>query len=96
MSIGNSSVGRPPIEELGDAEGLLGGWDAKGDTVVQGEVMDSQDTHSSLIPSLHQPPLHSCIVRLGTGSKIMYQKARALEYSYREQTCDIACGSIIQ
>ena len=28
------------MEELGDAEGLLGGWGAEGDT-VQGEVIDS-------------------------------------------------------
>ena len=30
------------MEELGDAEGLLGGWGAEGDTVVQGEVIDSK------------------------------------------------------
>jgi len=32
----NSSVGRPPMGELDDAEGLLQGWGAEGDT-EQGE-----------------------------------------------------------
>ena len=41
MSIGDGSEGQPLMEELGDAEGLLGGWGAEGDT-VQGEVIDSQ------------------------------------------------------
>ena len=30
------------MEELGDAERLLGGWGAEGDTVVQGEIIDSK------------------------------------------------------
>ena len=40
--IGDSSEVWPPMEELGDAEGLLGGWDAEGDTIVQGEVRGSK------------------------------------------------------
>ena len=36
VSIGDPSVGRLPMEELGDAEGLLGGWGA------EGEVIDSK------------------------------------------------------
>ena len=32
VSTGDGSVVQPPMEELGDAEGLLGGWDAEGDT----------------------------------------------------------------
>ena len=42
MFIGDTSVGRLPVEELGDAERLLGGWGAVGVTVVQGGVIDSQ------------------------------------------------------
>ena len=42
VSIGNSSEVWPPMEELGDAERLLGGWGAEGVTVVQGGVIDSQ------------------------------------------------------
>ena len=38
MSTGDGSEVWPPMEELGDAEGLLGGWGAEGDT-VQGEVI---------------------------------------------------------
>ena len=38
MSTGDSSEVWPPMEELDDAEGLLGGWGAEGDT-VQGEVI---------------------------------------------------------
>ena len=46
------------MEELDDAEGLLGGWGAEGDT-VQGEVIDPPGgtAHTSLFSSLHQPPL---------------------------------------
>ena len=40
------------MEELDDAEGLLGGWGAEGDT-VQGEVIDPPGgtTHTSLLSS---------------------------------------------
>ena len=38
MSTGDGSEGQPPMEELGDAERLLGGWGAEGDT-GQGEVI---------------------------------------------------------
>ena len=38
VSIGDSSEGKPPMEELGDAKGLLGGWGAEGGT-EQGEVI---------------------------------------------------------
>ena len=38
MSIGVGSEVQPPMEELDDAKGLLGGWGAEGDT-VQGEVI---------------------------------------------------------
>ena len=38
LSTGDSSEGQPPMEELGDAKGLLGGWGAEGD-IVQGEVI---------------------------------------------------------
>ena len=38
MSISDSSEVWPPMEELGDAEALLGGWGAEGDT-EQGEVI---------------------------------------------------------
>ena len=31
VSTGDSSEVRPPMEELDDAEGLLGGWGAEGD-----------------------------------------------------------------
>ena len=35
MCIGGGSEGQPPMEELGDAKGLLGGWGAEGDTVQE-------------------------------------------------------------
>ena len=33
VSIDDGRKERPPMEELDDAEGLLGGWGAEGDTV---------------------------------------------------------------
>ena len=38
VSTGDGSEGQPPMEELANAEGLLGGWGAEGGT-VQGEVI---------------------------------------------------------
>ena len=38
MCTGDSSEGQPLMEELNDAEGLLGVWAAEGDT-EQGEVI---------------------------------------------------------
>ena len=33
VSVDDGREERPPMEELDDAEGLLGGWGAEGDTV---------------------------------------------------------------
>ena len=38
VSTGDGSEGQPPMEELANAEGLLGGWGAEGGT-EQGEVI---------------------------------------------------------
>ena len=45
VSIGDSREEQCPMEELEDAEGLLGGWGAEGDT-VQGEVTDPQGLYT--------------------------------------------------
>ena len=56
VSICDSSEEQPPMEELDDGEGLLGGWGAEGDT-VQGEVIDppGETTHTRLLSRLRTP-----------------------------------------
>ena len=78
VAICDSEECSPPME-LDDAEGLLGGRGAEGDT-VQGKVIHPPGgiIYTSLLSNLHQPPLLE-LSGLGTSSTNMFHKQKHLK-----------------